>query len=78
MHTALHPRYDDDTLYVSRKGRRGIARIEDSVDSSMRRLEDYKKVQRKTAYNEQKQYGKYEDHKNKINLETRMGRKITV
>ena len=38
----LHPRDDVDRLYVSRKeGRRGLASIEDSVDASVQRLEDY-------------------------------------
>ena len=43
MHKALHPRDDVDRLYVSRKeGGRGLASIEDSVDASIQRLEDYK------------------------------------
>ena len=42
MHKALHPRDDVDRLYVSRKERgRGLASIEDSIDSSIQRLEDY-------------------------------------
>ena len=42
MHKALHPRDDVDRLYVSRKeGGRGLASIEDSVDTSIQRLEDY-------------------------------------
>ena len=42
MHKALHPRDDVDRLYVPRKeGGRGLARIEDSFDTSMQRLEDY-------------------------------------
>ena len=42
MHKVLHPRDDVDRLYVSRKeGGRGLASIEDSVDASTRRLEDY-------------------------------------
>ena len=42
MHKALHPRDDVDRQHVSRKeGRRGLARIEDSVDASIQRLEDY-------------------------------------
>ena len=42
MHKALHPRDDVDRLYVSRKERgRGLACIEDNVDASIRRLEDY-------------------------------------
>ena len=42
MHKALHPRDDIDRLYESRKeGRRGLEIIEDSVDASIQRLEDY-------------------------------------
>ena len=42
MHKTLHPRDDVDRLYVSRKeGRSGLARIEDTVDASIQRLEDY-------------------------------------
>ena len=42
MHKALHPRDDVDRLYVSRKeGRRGLASIEENVDTSIQRLEDY-------------------------------------
>ena len=42
MHKALHPRDEVDRLYVSRKeGGRGLASIEDSVDASIQRLEDY-------------------------------------
>ena len=41
MHKALHPRYDVDRLYVSRKeGGRGFAGTEDTVDASIQRLED--------------------------------------
>ena len=41
-HTALHPRDDDDRLYISRKeGGKGLVSIEDSVDASIQRLEDY-------------------------------------
>ena len=41
MHKALHSRDDVDRLYVSRKERgRGLASIEDSVDTSIQRLED--------------------------------------
>ena len=44
MHKALHSRDDVDRLHVSRKeGGRGLASIEDSVHSSIQRLEDYKK-----------------------------------
>ena len=42
MHKALHPRDDVDRLYVSRKeGGRWLASIEDTVDESIQRLEDY-------------------------------------
>ena len=42
IHKALHPRDDVDRLYVSRKERgKGLASIEDSVDASIQRLEDY-------------------------------------
>ena len=42
MHKALHPRDEVDRRYVSRKeGGRGLASIEDNVDASIRRLEDY-------------------------------------
>ena len=42
MHKALHRRDDVDRLYVSRKvGGRKLASIEDSVDASIQRLEDY-------------------------------------
>ena len=42
MHKALHPRDDVDRLYVSRKeGGRGFASIENSVNASIQRLEDY-------------------------------------
>ena len=42
MHKALHPRDDVDRLYVIRKERgRGLASIEDSVDASIQRFEDY-------------------------------------
>ena len=42
MHKALHLRDDVDRLYVPRKeGGRGLDSIEDSVDASIQRLEDY-------------------------------------
>ena len=42
MHKALYPRDDVDRLYIPRKeGGRGIACIDDSVDASIQRLEDY-------------------------------------
>ena len=45
---ALHPRNDIDRLCVSRKEEaRGLTSIEDSVDASIRRLEDYIKIAKK-------------------------------
>ena len=42
MHKALHPRDDIDRIYVSTKeGGRRLACFEDSVDTSIQRLEDY-------------------------------------
>ena len=42
MHKALHPRDEVERQYVSRKeGRRGLASIEDSIDASIQKLEDY-------------------------------------
>ena len=42
MHKAFHPRDNVDRLYVSRRDTgRGPASIEDSVDTSIRGLEDY-------------------------------------
>ena len=42
MHKALHPRDDTDRLYVSRKeGGRGLANIEDCVNTTIKALEDY-------------------------------------
>ena len=42
MHKTLHTRDDVDRLYVLRKeGGRGLASIEDSVDTSIQRLEEY-------------------------------------
>ena len=43
IHKALHARDDVDRLYVPRKeGGRGLSNIEDSVDTSIQRLEDYR------------------------------------
>ena len=42
MHKALHPKDDVDRLDVSRKEEeRGLTSIEDIVDASIQRLEDY-------------------------------------
>ena len=51
MHKALHPRDDVDRLFVSRKeGGRGLASIEDTVDASIQRLEDYKEKHERVLY----------------------------
>ena len=43
IHKALHPRDDVDRLFESRKkGRRRQASIEDSVDTSIKRHEEYR------------------------------------
>ena len=42
MHKTLHPRDDDDRLYVSRKGGRRLTSIEDSVDISIQWIEAFK------------------------------------
>ena len=48
MHKALHLRDDVDRLYVPRKeAERGLASIEVSVDTSIQRLEDYLKKQKR-------------------------------
>ena len=42
MHKALHPRDYVERLYVSKKeGGRGLTSIEDSIDASIQRLENY-------------------------------------
>ena len=58
IHKALHPRDDVNRLYVSRKeGGRGLTSIEDTVDASIQRLEDYiEKHERETNCNHQKRY----------------------
>ena len=58
MHKALHPRDDVARLYGSRRdGGRGFASIEDSVDTSTQRLEDYiEKRKGRLTTDTQKQY----------------------
>ena len=71
MHKALHPRDDVDRLYVSRKeGGRGLASIEDSVDTSIQRLEDY--IQRRLEDYIQK---RQEDQLNDNNQKNKSGKK---
>ena len=46
MHKALYPRDDADRLYVLRKeGGRELASIEDIIDASIQKLEDYDQKQ---------------------------------
>ena len=48
MYKALHPKDDIDRLYVSTKDeRRGLASIEDSVDTPIQRLENNTKKAKK-------------------------------
>ena len=42
MHKAIHPRDDEDRLYVSRKEEgRGLTSTKDNVNASIQRHEDY-------------------------------------
>ena len=41
IHKVLHPKEDVEELYVSRKGGRGIASIEDIDDASIKRYKNY-------------------------------------
>ena len=41
IHKALHPRDDVDRLYVKKRLGRGLTSIEDSIDASIQRVEDY-------------------------------------
>ena len=48
MHKTLHARDNFDSLYVSRKvGGRGLASIEDRVEASIQRFENYIKKERR-------------------------------
>ena len=77
MHKSLHSRDDVDSFYVSIKGaERGLASIEDSVKSSILRLDT--KASRKTDNSHQKQYRNHEDQQNDNNQKTKIGRKTTL
>ena len=54
MHKALHPGDDVDRPYGSRKQEeRGLISIENSVNASIQKVENYiKKIQRKTDYSQ--------------------------
>ena len=57
---------------------RGLASIQDSVDASIQRLEDYIKKRRKTDFSHQKQYRQHKHQQYKNNQEIKVRRKITV
>ena len=80
MHKVLYPRDDVDRLYVSRKeGGREHARIEDSVDISIQRLEDYiEKTRRRTDYGHQEEYWYKIDHKMTKTRKQKLGGKTTT
>ena len=54
MHKALHSRDNIDGLYVSRKEGWGLVNIDDCVDESIRRLENYIKKNSRTNYSDHK------------------------
>ena len=74
LHKALHPSDDVERLYVSRKeGGRGLSSIEDRVDASIQRLEDYIEKQERgliTAISN--------NTNNTIDNRMKMGRKTTL
>ena len=50
------------------QGGKGLASIQDSVDASIQRLENYiKNARGKTDYNDQEQYTQYKHQQNKNN-----------
>ena len=64
IHNTLHPRDDVDKMYESRKeGGGGFASIEDSIDASIQRLEDYIKSAEEDSH--QKQYRQHKHQQNK-------------
>ena len=59
IYKTLHPRDNLERLYLSRKGSgKWLTSIQDRVDVSIKWLEDYINIQRKTGYSDQKQYKK--------------------
>ena len=78
MHKALHHGDDVDRLYVSRKdGGRRLASIEDTVDASIQRLEDYIEKQergviatiRKQKWEGKQLYGRFKRLTNNISYQ---------
>ena len=67
MYKPLYARDPIDRLYASRKeGGIGLASIEDSVNTSIRRLKDYKSKQRKTKHSDKK-HKQHKDQQNNNN-----------
>ena len=69
INKAWHPRDDIERQYVSRKdGEREIASNEDSIDTSIRRLEDFaKKTKQKKIYYSNQKHEEHNDEQNKNN-----------
>ena len=67
MHKALAIRDDIDGLYVSWKGGRVLTSIEDSVDTSIKRLEDYIKPEQRNADYRDKQHKQHKHQQNNNN-----------
>ena len=63
MHNNLHPKDDVDR----NEGRRELARIQDSIDILIQKLEEYIKMIKKTDYNHQKQYRQHKPRQNENN-----------
>ena len=74
MHRTLYPGDDVDRLYVSRKeGGRELTSFDDSVDTSIRGLENYIKKQRRTNCGNQ-----YKDKQNNNNWEAEIKKTTTT
>ena len=73
IHKALHSRADVDRLYVTRKeGGRRLTSIEDSVDTSIQRTEDYIEKHERglitVIRNDQKKWQKLENKNGKKSI----------
>ena len=66
MHKSLHPRDDKERLYMSRK-EGGVTRIENTVDTSIRRLEVNIKKQKMSNYSDHKQHKQHKGQQNDNN-----------
>ena len=80
MHKVLYPRDDADRLYMSRKeGGRGLASIEDSVDASIQRLQDYiEKRGKRLIIATINNIDNTRNNRKTTTRKTKMGRKTTV